>query len=83
MRTINKMSRAIDAQLDRTNILRPLLWRPVQINNSTRRWYVPSAGKVWKDLVHWFGKRCHLGSGQTDRQLNRQNFIHIGSMLVR
>ena len=25
-------------------------------NNSTRRWYVPSAGKVWGDLVQWLGR---------------------------
>ena len=30
--------------------------------------YVPSTGKVWKDLVQWFGRRRHLGSGQRDRQ---------------
>ena len=33
---------------------------------------MPSTGKVWKDLVQWFGRRAsRLGSRQTDRQTDR------------
>ena len=37
----------------------------VQINISTKQWCVPSAGKVWKDLVQWFGRSRRLGDRQT------------------